>query len=60
MENGKIINLMEKVNLIGQMGIDTMVIGKMEKSKDMEYFIIQMEIYMMENGIMIWKKEKEN
>ena len=59
-EIGQIIDLMEKVNLFGQTEIDIMVIGKMEKNMDMEYFIILMEIYMMENGIMIRKKEKEN
>ncbi len=51
--HGKIINSMERVNFVGLMGINIKEIGKMEKSKDMVYFIILMEIFLMVNGIMI-------
>ena len=50
---GKIIILMERGNLAGLMGINTMEIGEVGESMDMVLFIIQMEIYTKENGLMI-------
>ena len=50
---GKIIILMELENFAGQMAINIVEIGEMEKSMDKAFFITQMEIYMMASGLMI-------
>lgn len=57
--NGKMINLMDMVNLNHHMEIIIQENGQMEKQMEKENMLIVMDLFMKENGKMINKMEQD-